>query len=60
MMVLHCIEPYIITLPSARYDLDDIERNLKHQIIPIIPKEASLWQNSFVLPTADGPWFESC
>ena len=29
----YCKEPFIITLPSPLYDLDNVERNIKHQII---------------------------
>ena len=32
---LHCTEPFIIILPSSPYDLDNIERDVKHQIIII-------------------------
>ena len=32
-IVLHCIEPFIITLSSSRYDLNDVDRDVKHQII---------------------------
>ena len=28
-----CTEPIIITLPSCRYDLNNVERDVKHQII---------------------------
>ena len=30
--VLHCTEPFIITLLSSQYDLNNFERDLKHQI----------------------------
>ena len=33
---LHCTEPFIITLPSSRYDLNNVERDIKQQIIIII------------------------
>ena len=36
-MTLHCTEPFIITLPSSRYDLNNVERDVKHQTIIIIP-----------------------
>ena len=32
-IVLHCTEPFIITLSSSRYDLNDVDRDVKHQII---------------------------
>ena len=31
----HCTEPFIITLPSSRYDLNDVQRDVKHQTIII-------------------------
>ena len=37
-MVLHCTEPFIIILPSSRYDFNSIERDEKHQTI-IIPQK---------------------
>ena len=27
----HCTEPFIITLPSSRYDLHNVKRDVKHQ-----------------------------
>ena len=30
-MVLHCIEPFIITIPSSLYDLNDVEGDVKKQ-----------------------------
>ena len=32
-LMLHCIEPVIIILPSSQYDLNNVERDVKHQII---------------------------
>ena len=32
-MMLHCTEPFIITIPLSEYDLDNVERDIKHQII---------------------------
>ena len=29
-MMLHCIKPFIITLPLSRYDLNNVERDVKH------------------------------
>ena len=29
----HCTVPFIITLLSSRYDLNNVERDVKHQII---------------------------
>ena len=29
-MTLHCTEPFIITLPSSQYDLNNVERDEKH------------------------------
>ena len=31
----HCTEPFIITLLSLRYDLNNVERGVKHQLIII-------------------------
>ena len=31
----HCTEPFIIILPPAWYDLNDVERDAKHQVIII-------------------------
>ena len=30
---LHCTKPFMITLPSSWYDLNNVERGIKHQII---------------------------
>ena len=30
---LHSLEPFIITLPLSPYDLNNVERDVKHQII---------------------------
>ena len=35
-MALHCTQPFIIILPLSRYDLNNVERDVKHQIILII------------------------
>ena len=35
-MALHCIEPFIITCPLSQYDLCNVEKDIKHQIIIII------------------------
>ena len=32
-IVLHCTEPFIITLPKSQYDLNNVERDIKHQTI---------------------------
>ena len=32
-LALHCIEPFIIILPWSGYDLNNVERDIKHQII---------------------------
>ena len=29
--VLHCTKPFIISLPSSKYDFNDVERGVKHQ-----------------------------
>ena len=34
-LVLHCREPFIIILPSSQYDLNNVIRGIKHQIIII-------------------------
>ena len=44
LMVLHCIEPFINTLPSSQYDLNKVERDIKHQIIIIW---ATPWEDIF-------------
>ena len=35
-IALHCRKPFIITLPSSQYDLNNVERDVKHQISIII------------------------
>ena len=30
-MVLHCLEPFIIILPSSRYNLNNVKRGIKHK-----------------------------
>ena len=30
---IHCTDPFIVTLPSKRYDVNTVERDIKHQII---------------------------
>ena len=30
-MALHCTEPFIILLPSSPYDLNNVERDIRHQ-----------------------------
>ena len=32
-MALHCTEPFIITLPLSRHGLNNVARDVKHQII---------------------------
>ena len=32
-IMLYCTEPFIITLPSSQYDLSNVERDVKHQIV---------------------------
>ena len=32
----HCTEPFIIPLLSSRYDLNNVEREVKHQVIIIV------------------------
>ena len=34
-MAVHCTEPFIITHPSFRYDLNNVERYVKYQTIVI-------------------------
>ena len=34
-MVLHYIKPFIVTLPLSPYNLSNVERDVKHQIIMI-------------------------
>ena len=46
-MTLHCTEPFIITRSSSRYDLNTVERDVKHQIINIIKLcECAVWSKS--------------
>ena len=48
-IALHCTEPFIITLPSSQYDLNNVERDVKHQttIIKTTPtEEASMCPSS--------------
>ena len=40
--VFHYTEPFIITFPSFQYDLNNFERDLKHQIIIYI-KRSTMW-----------------
>ena len=37
--VCHCTEPFIVTLPFSRYDLNNVERPVKHQPIIDISKK---------------------
>ena len=32
LTAFHCTELFIITLPSSRYDLNNVERDLKHPV----------------------------
>ena len=41
-MVLHCTKPFIVTLLSSRYDLNNIARDAKHQTIII---QTQRWKN---------------
>ena len=34
-MAFHCTEAFIITFPSSKYDLNNVERDVKHQTIVI-------------------------
>ena len=38
-MALYCTEPFIITLPSSRYDLNYMERDMTHQTIVLFLHE---------------------
>ena len=42
-MVLNCTEPFIITLPSSQYDLSNVERDIKHQIIIMCHLSKLVW-----------------
>ena len=33
---LHCTEPFIITFSSSRYDVNNVEREVKHQNVVVI------------------------
>ena len=35
-MTLNCTEPFIIILSLSQYDLNDVERGIKHEVINII------------------------
>ena len=37
---LHCTGPFIITLPPSRYDLNNVERDVKHQTTIIVLSRA--------------------
>ena len=41
-IVFHRIEPFIITLPSSRYDINNVERDIKHKIVIIFDVYHSL------------------
>ena len=43
-MALHCIEPFIITLSLYRYDLNNVERDVKHQTTITKPRFCYLKQ----------------
>ena len=36
LMTVCCLGPFIITPPSSQYNLNDVERDVKHQIVIII------------------------
>ena len=38
-MAFHCAEIFIIILPSSRYELNNVERDIKDQLIIIKPTE---------------------
>ena len=42
-VALHCIEPFIITFPSSRYDLNNVDRYVKHKIIIWGSVECDIW-----------------
>ena len=50
-MALHCTEPFVIICPSSRYDLNNVERDIKHQIIiiNIVDKQYKVVQEESVL-----------
>ena len=37
-MAFHCTEPFVIILPSSRYDLNNVGRDVKHQLIIMTSK----------------------
>ena len=41
-MALNCRESFIITLPSSWYDLDNVEFDIKHQIIIVYTDQTAL------------------
>ena len=49
-MVLHCTEPFIMTLPLSQYDLNDVGRDVGHKIIIVskiyyYKQHVALWLN---------------
>ena len=41
--MLHCIEPFIVTLPLSRYDLDNVESDIKLQTNIIVNQKQFLY-----------------
>ena len=46
-VALYCTEFFIIILPFSQYDLSNVERDVKHQIIIINPSSCSSRQGAF-------------
>ena len=40
-------EPFIITLPSSQYDLNNVERNIKHQTVSEVDTDLMLQNVAF-------------
>ena len=51
-MALHCAEPFIIILPLPQYDLNNVERDVKHQG-PVVQSIISL-KSSLVVKMLTG------
>ena len=57
-MALHCAELFIITLPSSRYGLNNVQRDTEHQIIII-----SMWSTGTQVSDSgplEPPFIDKC
>ena len=48
-MAVHYTEPFIITLPSSWYDLNNVERDLKYQILILFKPSLYIFVSGWVL-----------